>query len=164
MQVRHHESNGLTADLKGSLPINYFLLRRLSEFRTDLYEGLLLFPGKGFLLAKGSNFIAYMALTPEGIPIGFAEATIRIDYVNGSEYSPVAFLEGIYVLPEFRQIGVARDLVRSIEAWGVSKGCVELASDADIDNTDAHQVHRKLGFLETQRVVYFKKIINTRNS
>lgn len=116
------------------------------------------------LLAKGTNFIAYMALTPEGIPIGFAEATIRIDYVNGCVYSPVAFLEGIYVLPEFRQSGVARDLVRSIEAWGVSKGCAELASDADIDNTDAHQVHRKLGFLETQRVVYFKKNINTTNS
>ena len=100
------------------------------------------------LLAKGTNFIAYMALTPEGIPIGFAEATIRIDYVNGCVYSPVAFLEGIYVLPEFRQSGVARDLVRSIEAWGVSKGCAELASDADIDNTDAHKYIENWVFLK----------------
>jgi len=116
------------------------------------------------LLAKGSSFIAFIARTPEGVPIGFAEATLRVDYVNGCKYSPVAFLEGIYVLPQFRRTGVARDLLRSVEGWGESKGCIELASDADINNTDAHQVHRKLGFLETQRVIYFKKNITMRDS
>ena len=40
---------------------------------------------------------------------------------------------------------------------GLLKGCTELASDALIDNTLGHQMHRGLGFDETERVVYFKK-------
>ncbi len=37
--------------------------------------------------------------------IGFAEAAIRNDYVNGCETSPVAFVEGIYVVPQQRRRG-----------------------------------------------------------
>ena len=35
--------------------------------------------------------------------MGFAEASIRHDYVNGCETSPVVFLEGIYVRSEYRK-------------------------------------------------------------
>jgi aminoglycoside 6'-N-acetyltransferase I len=37
------------------------------------------------------------ALWPElsGSPVGFAEASLRHDFVNGCETSPVLFLEGI---------------------------------------------------------------------
>ena len=33
----------------------------------------------------------------------------------------------------------------------------ELASDALIDNAVSHGMHRRLGFEETERVVYFRK-------
>ena len=95
----------------------------------------------------------------EGDAAGFAEAALRHDYVNGCRSSPVAFLEGIYVKPEFRGSGVARELVKTIEAWAVDRGCTEFASDAAVENTTSHAMHKALGFHETQRVVYFRKVI-----
>jgi len=100
-----------------------------------------------------------IARTPEGIAIGFAEAAIRHDYVNGCATSPVGFLEGIYVAPDYRRSGVARMLVAAVSEWVRSMGCTELASDAALDNTASHQMHGALGFEETQRVVYFRKVL-----
>jgi aminoglycoside 6'-N-acetyltransferase I len=95
----------------------------------------------------------------DGVAAGFAEAALRHDYVNGCETSPVAFLEGIYTSPEFRNRGVARELVKAIEAWALRHGCTEFASDAAPENFASHAMHNALGFSETQRVVYFRKVI-----
>jgi Sortase and related acyltransferases len=92
--------------------------------------------------------------------LGFAEASLRRDYVNGCETSPVAFLEGIYVRADQRKRGVARLLVRAVEDWATSVGCSELASDADIRNDASHRMHGALGFEETERVVYFRKLLD----
>jgi aminoglycoside 6'-N-acetyltransferase I len=101
--------------------------------------------------------VAFLARAASGEIVGFAEATLRSDYVNGCDTSPVAFLEGIYVRPVDRRKGVARSLVRAVEAWGRERGCSELASDALIDNTQSHAFHAAAGFEETDRVVYFRK-------
>ncbi len=92
-----------------------------------------------------------------GSVCGFAEASLRRDYVNGCETSPVVFLEGIFVVPEHRRRGVAGQLVAAVEDWAREIGVQELASDADLANTVSHAMHRHLGFEETQRVVYFRK-------
>jgi aminoglycoside 6'-N-acetyltransferase I len=110
------------------------------------------------LLADPGDTINVIARI-EGDAAGFAEAALRHDYVNGCETSPVAFLEGIYVNTEFRGRGVARELVKAIEAWALARGCTEFASDAAIDNATSHAMHKALGFTETQRVVYFRKVI-----
>lgn len=91
--------------------------------------------------------------------IGLVEAALRVDYVNGTETSPVAFVEGLYVDPAFRRRGVARALVAEVERWARAAGCRELASDSLIDNVAAHSVHRELGFEETERVVYFRRVL-----
>ncbi len=98
-----------------------------------------------------------MALNTEGEPAGFAEATLRTDYVNGCETSPVAFLEGIYVEPWARRQGVATKLVAEVERWALGLGCRQFASDALLENEASHGMHRGLGFRETERVVYFRK-------
>ncbi len=67
------------------------------------------------------------------------------------------FLEGIYVREDARRQGVARALVGVVQAWGGALGCLDFASDAALDNTDSHALHRALGFIETERVVYFRK-------
>lgn len=77
--------------------------------------------------------------------------------MNGTRSSPVAFLEGLYVVPEARRHGVARVLVEAVEGWARERGCVELASDARIDNRVGRAVHRALGPEETERVVFFRK-------
>jgi len=38
-------------------------------------------------------------------------------------------------------------------------GCAELASDAMLDNTVAQAMHAALDFEETERVVYFRRLL-----
>lgn len=99
----------------------------------------------------------WLASGDTGEAVGFAEATIRRDYVNGTRTSPVGFLEGLYVHPAWRRTGVGRALVDAIAQWTRERGCSELASDALIDNIESHAAHVAYGFEETERVVYFRK-------
>lgn len=110
------------------------------------------------MLAKPSGeCIAFLDVV-DGTGIrAFAEAALRHDYVNGCETSPVAFLEGIFVRPEYRGAGIGRNLLRSVESWAHDQGCSELASDADLDNMAGQAFHSALGFRETERVVFFCK-------
>jgi aminoglycoside 6'-N-acetyltransferase I len=103
--------------------------------------------------------IAFLARDDQGVAIGFAEATLRHDYVNGCTTSPAGFLEGIYVREPNRRQGVARALVKAVEDWTRGCGCRELASDAWIDDANSHRMHARLGFSETERVVYFRKTL-----
>ncbi|QQQ00169.1 aminoglycoside 6'-N-acetyltransferase [Lysobacter enzymogenes] len=105
---------------------------------------------------EDARLAAFIAEDGEGV-CGFAEASLRSDYVNGTESSPVAFLEGWYVAPSRRGRGVGRALVAAVEAWGRERGCRELASDALLDNLDSHRAHAACGFEETERVVYFRR-------
>ncbi len=102
---------------------------------------------------------AFLARDDKGHAIGFAEASLRHDYVNGCTTSPAGFLEGIYVTEDRRRQGVARMLCRAVEDWALSRGCSELASDAFLDNSASHRMHGALGFSETERVVYFRKAL-----
>ena len=110
------------------------------------------------LYASGNeNAAAFLALDGSARLIGFAEAGLRHDFVNGCDSSPVLFLEGIYVLREARRSGVARSLCGAVTVWGKTQGCSEFASDALLDNVESHAFHKALGFAETERVVYFRK-------
>ena len=110
---------------------------------------------KGWLDDPGKQ--ALLALDEEGRPIGFAELSLRHDYVNGTETSPVGFLEGWYVAAEWRGRGVGRALVEAGEDWTRKQGCSEFASDALLDNAGSHSAHLACGFEETERVVTFRK-------
>ena len=55
-----------------------------------------------------------LAVATDGSVLGLVEASKRVDYVNGTRSSPVAFLEGLYVVPNVRRHGVARTLVESV--------------------------------------------------
>ncbi len=103
--------------------------------------------------------VAFLARSEDGAVIGFGEATLRNDYVNGCDTSPVVFLEGIYVEPGQRRSGAARALCAAVEEWGRESGCTELGSDALIDNSAGHEMHRGLGFEERERVVYYRKLL-----
>jgi aminoglycoside 6'-N-acetyltransferase I len=109
--------------------------------------------------ANPGRYAQFVAYSASNAPIGFVEAAIRSDYVNGTESTPVAFLEGLYVAPEARRHGIARALVAAIERWAVDRGCREFASDALLDNHLSHAVHRALGFEETERVVFFRRLL-----
>jgi aminoglycoside 6'-N-acetyltransferase I len=108
-------------------------------------------------LSESGDAVAFIARNAANEAVGFAEATLRRDYVNGCSSSPVLFLEGIYIRPVDRRKGIARLLCNAVADWGKSLGCVEFGSDAPIENSASHALHTALGFEETQRVVFFRK-------
>lgn len=110
-------------------------------------------------MAEPQRYCQFVAYAESGAPVGFVEASLRTDYVNGTSTSPVVFLEGVYVAPQTRQHGIGRALVKAVETWGRSLDCTEFASDALLDNELSHAVHRALGFVKTERVVYFCKAL-----
>lgn len=111
------------------------------------------------LKVGGSELAGFVARAGGGGIVGFAEATIRHDHVNGCETSPVVFLEGVYVEPAHRRRRVALALVEAVAAWGRLHGCGEFASDALAANDESHRFHRAIGFDETERVVFFRRTL-----
>lgn len=89
--------------------------------------------------------------------VGFAQCQLRHDYVEGTETSPVGYLEGIFVQEEFRHVGFAKELLQECERWAKRKGCTEFASDCELDNTDSFKFHMAMGFEEANRVICFRK-------
>lgn len=93
----------------------------------------------------------------DGEAVGFAQCQLRHDYVEGTESSPVGYLEGIFVAQGYRRQGVARSLLRACENWAGEHGCAEFASDCELTNTESLLFHLKLGFLEANRIICFTK-------
>jgi aminoglycoside 6'-N-acetyltransferase I len=106
-----------------------------------------------------ARFAQLVAYGSNGEPAGFIEAALRMDYVNGTDSSPVAFLEGLYVAPAFRRQGIGTLLIATIISWAKASGCTEIASDALLDNEAGQAMHQALGFEEIERVVFFRKLI-----
>jgi aminoglycoside 6'-N-acetyltransferase I len=88
--------------------------------------------------------------------VGFVEASLR-SVADGCDSSPVGYVEGWYVAPAHRGLGVGRRLVEAAQDWARSRGCTEMASDAEISNPGSIDAHRRLGFEEVSRVVTLRK-------
>ncbi|MDE7415810.1 MAG: GNAT family N-acetyltransferase [Lachnospiraceae bacterium] len=91
------------------------------------------------------------------IPVGFAQCQLRHDYVEGTETTPVGYLEGIFVMEHCRNKGYAKELLNECEAWAREKGCKEFASDCEIDNDGSFQFHKAMNFREANRIICFTK-------
>jgi aminoglycoside 6'-N-acetyltransferase I len=109
------------------------------------------------LVRDAAAFTAFVAMDEDGSPQGFAEVSVRKEYVNGCRHRPALYLEGIFVKPEYRGQGVARALCGAAEQWGRDRGCREFASDVYLDDHNSLAAHSRLGFEETERVAYFRK-------
>ncbi|HXM39135.1 MAG TPA: aminoglycoside 6'-N-acetyltransferase [Gemmatimonadales bacterium] len=100
-----------------------------------------------------------LAIDAAGVPVGFAELSIRA-YAENCETDKVAYLEGWYVVPDARRQGVGRALVAAAEEWARAQGCSEFGSDALIDNAISAAAHRALGFVETVQIRCFRKVLD----
>lgn len=89
--------------------------------------------------------------------VGFAQASLRRDYVEGSTSSPTGYLEGIYVMEAYRSRGFAAELLSACEAWAREKNCLQFASDCEIVNSGSLIFHLKNGFTEANRIICFIK-------
>ena len=112
---------------------------------------------KGFeeLIAneKAVCFIKYV----DNKAIGFAQCQLRTDYVEGTETSPVGYLEGIFIVEKYRHSGYAKELFIECEKWAKEKNCSEFASDCELDNNDSFNFHIAMGFEEANRIICFRK-------
>lgn len=93
----------------------------------------------------------------QNIPVGFAQCGMRHDYVEGTDSSPVGYLEGIFVKKEYRKKGYAKELLSACEQWAKKQGCVEFASDCELSNVDSFAFHMSMGFEEANRIICFTK-------
>jgi len=102
--------------------------------------------------SRWAVFVAY--LDPE--PAGLIEVRLR-EFAQAASSSPVGYLEGWYVIPEARKKRVGLRLVEAAETWAKSRGCIEMASDTEVDNVVSIKTHERLGYKQVGRVVEFLK-------
>ena len=109
-------------------------------------------------LIKNKDVVCFLKYIDDR-PIAFAQCQLRHDYVEGTDSSPVGYLEGIFVIEEYRNKGCASELLVECERWAKEKGCTEFASDCELDNFESFKFHIAVGFKETNRIICFKKKI-----
>lgn len=135
------ENLGIAAGLAVLMWENHSVNELEAEFSEILSKG------------KAQFFLKY----EKNIPVGFAQCQLRYDYVEGTETSPVGYLEGIFIKKEYRNKGYAKELLAECEAWAKENGCREFASDCEIDNIDSFHFHKAMSFEEANRIICFTK-------
>lgn len=91
--------------------------------------------------------------------VAFLNSSIRNDYVEGCDQSPVGYIEGIYVKENHRKQAIAKKLVAYAIDHFKKIGIKEIASDTETHNTNSIAFHKAIGFIESSRIVHFKKKI-----
>ena len=114
---------------------------------------------KEFKSLLSADDAAVFLYRKNGKPAGFAQCQLRHDYVEGTETSPVGYLEGVYVKETDRRQGIARELVSACENWAKDQGCTEFASDCELANTESQAFHQAVGFEEANRIVAYVRRI-----
>jgi aminoglycoside 6'-N-acetyltransferase I len=91
--------------------------------------------------------------------IGFVEVGLR-SHADGCDAShTVGFLEGWFVVENWRGRGVGGKLVAAAEDWARKQGCAEIASDTWIDNNVSQRAHEALGYAVVDRCVKYRKAL-----
>jgi aminoglycoside 6'-N-acetyltransferase I len=115
------------------------------------------------MLADSQEFITFVAERPTGGLGAFLEASLR-RYADGCDSSPVGYIEGWYVDPDLRRQGIGRRLVQAAEDWAVTRGCLEMGSDCELENLLSWRAHLALGYQEAERLIHFCKRLPARSN
>ena len=144
------------------------MIQRATEHDTEVLAGLAVLLWDNHDVAELRDEFAEILKSEEaacflaceaGVPLGFAQCQLRHDYVEGTKNSPVGYLEGIFVRPEYRGRGLARRLLKACEDWTKERGCREFASDCELENDASLQFHLRMGFAEANRIICFVKSV-----
>jgi len=135
------------------------------RMRRDLYGGL----DRGFheaemeLIFSSAQATCFIGLAESEAAVAMLEVSLR-NFVDGCLGGPVGYLEGIYVIPEQRKRGYGRELAQFAVTWFRSRGCRDMAADAELTNLEAQAFLRKVGFDETYRIVEYKRSLEAPKS
>jgi len=91
--------------------------------------------------------------------VGFVEVDLRSHADGCDPAQPAGYVEGWYVEENFRRAGVGSMLIAAAEEWARGLGCVEMGSDALIENEVSQRAHAALGYQVVDRCVHFRKKI-----
>lgn len=141
--------------IKRAVQEDYFVVARLAK---ELW-------GNHSLIDLENEFKEYLFLDnvciyiyyEDNVAVAFAQVSLRYEYVEGAKFSPIAYLEGIFVKKEYRKKNIANQLVMKCEEWAKGKGCKEIASDCELENKISYKFHLKIGFKEVNRLICFTK-------
>jgi aminoglycoside 6'-N-acetyltransferase I len=91
------------------------------------------------------------------MPLTILEVDLRSHADGCNPSQPVGYIEGWYVVEDHRHRGVGRMLLVNAEDWARSHRCVEMASDAVIENELSQRAHEALGYEVVDRCVHYRK-------
>ena len=98
-------------------------------------------------------FIKYV----DDVPVGFARCQLRHDYVEGTHSSPVGYLEGIFVVPEYQHKGYAKELLLECELWAKENKIEVILLNSGLPREDAHAFYESQGYFK-KSYGFIKKI------
>jgi len=99
------------------------------------------------LVASSHAFLIVAVTEPEGRMIGFISGEIR----EGSPaFSPRTWVavDDIFVLPEYRSLGVGRALFERARAWAEQQGATGMSLQVAAANRRGRKFYENLGFRE----------------
>ena len=108
------------------------------------------------LIFSSKEATCFIGLSESGAAVAMLEVSLR-NFVDGCLGGPVGYIEGIYVTPLERKQGYAGELIEFATSWFRSKGCRDMAADAELANLIAQDFLTRAGFDETYRVVEYKR-------
>jgi aminoglycoside 6'-N-acetyltransferase I len=100
-----------------------------------------------------ASFLVF--LNEEPGPIGMIELSLR-NIVDGCSSTPVAYIEGLYLIEKYQGQGLGKEMMAFIKKWAREQGCTELAVDTELEKERAQKFYLREGFEETYRVVQFR--------
>ena len=124
---------------------------------TEHAQELRLILGDKPALVLTMPLIIFVAEANGGTLAGFLEVDLRSHADGCNPSRPVGYIEGWYVTEDHRQCGIGRKLLAKAEDWARSHKCVEMASDALIDNEPSQRSHEALGYEVVDRCVHYRK-------
>jgi aminoglycoside 6'-N-acetyltransferase I len=98
-----------------------------------------------------------VATAEDDAPIGFVQVGLRSHADGCDSAHPVGYIEAWFVFEALRKRGVGKALIGAAEDWARGQGCVEMASDALIENEVSQRAQLALGFEVVDRCVTFRK-------
>jgi aminoglycoside 6'-N-acetyltransferase I len=137
------------------IPVSNENVKELAEMYTELFPDDNTDPAEWIEEWESGGLPHEFLYLADGEAVAFVSLALRHDYVEGTDSSPVGYLEGIYVKPDFRRRGIARALVQFAKEWALSRGCTELASDCELTNEESRLFHTRIGFEEANRIICF---------
>jgi GNAT superfamily N-acetyltransferase len=94
----------------------------------------------------------FLAVDSRGEPAGFAQL-----YPLFHQMQRFWMLNDLYVRPELRRNGVARELLKSATEHARMTGAAGLALATDIDNVAAQRLYKSEGYVEESSVIHYNR-------